>query len=598
MTVEPSATPTTPMSPARTQAVLMADLVEYVRLMQHDAADTVQRWSSFVDEVRRELLPARGGRFVRSEGDSLLVTFDHCASAAATAVEMHRRLERWNERRGPEAALRLRVGLDHGEVRAAAGDLHGTAVNVAHRLMTLASPGETWVSVELRDRLVPGVDPDAEDLGEVHLKHIAEPVRVYRLGPRATALQAVEAISQRLAATLRPGIAVLPFEWGVGGDADGVLGEALADELIAQLARSHRLHVISGLSSRGMRGRQLTVQEVGRHLGAAYVVSGRYRQGLDRLRLSVELAAAESNQVVWAESFDTTVRDAFDPDGRFAADIVRQLARAILQHEMERASTQPLAALEGYSLLFNALALMHRQSPSDFARARSMLDELAFRYSRSSIPHAWLAKWHVLNVAQGWSADVDSDTREALTRSSRALDANAQDSLALAIGGHVHGYLRKDSATAGQMYEEALTHNPNEPLAWLYRGVWHAYRGEPTPAEESVTIALRLSPIDPMRSYFDSLAATALLSGQQRESALALAQRAVRGNRWHVSSWRTLTYALVLNERFDEARAAVEQLRRMQPAYTLSTFRARFPGRDGPMAEPWAAALKVAGLPE
>ena len=50
--------------------------------------------------------------------------------------------------------------------------------------------------------------------------------------------------------------------------------------------------------------------------------------------------------------------------------------------------------------------------------------------------------------------------------------------------------------------------------------------------------------------------------------------------------------------RVDEARLAIAQLRAIEPGYTVSTFRERFPGRDGPMAEPWARALAAAGLPD
>jgi hypothetical protein len=38
-------------------------------------------------------------------------------------------------------------------------------------------------------------------------------------------------------------------------------------------------------------------------------------------------------------------------------------------------------------------------------------------------------------------------------------------------------------------------------------------------------------------------------------------------------------------------------LLQIEPGLTVSAFRDRFPGRDGPMCEPWACALAAAGLP-
>jgi adenylate cyclase len=80
--------------------------------------------------------------------------------------------------------------------------------------------------------------------------------------------------------------------------------------------------------------------------------------------------------------------------------------------------------------------------------------------------------------------------------------------------------------------------------------------------------------------------------------AVELAQRSIRANRAHASTWRTLAYALVMLDRIDEAREAVVQLQAIEPGFSVASFRSRFPGGEGPMAEPWARALAVAGLPE
>ena len=108
---------------------------------------------------------------------------------------------------------------------------------------------------------------------------------------------------------------------------------------------------------------------------------------------------------------------------------------------------------------------------------------------------------------------------------------------------------------------------------------------------------LRLSPIDPLKYFFDSLAATAALSNASWERSVALSLRSIRANRSHASTWRTLAFALVMLNRMDEAQESVQRLLEIEPGFTVGRFRERFPGRDGPMAEPWAEALQAAGLP-
>lgn len=579
------------------KALLMADVVESVRLIAASPTDVIDRWRAFVHEVRGELLPARGGRLVKSLGDGFLLDFDLVPSAAAAALELQRRIARHNAGRPPELAILLRVAVHFGEVVIDGIDVYGPPVNLVARLTALASPGECVVSAEVADLLVPGVDADVEDLGDCYLKHIDGPVRVFRLGP-APALSALVSVDERRRNDLRPGIAVLPFECSLGHDPGDMFGEALADELISLLARSRDLHVISSLSTRSLKGRRMDAAEVAARLGAPYVLSGRYRMLGGWAHLNVELADVRSGQLLWADGFDTSIAAAFDPQAPLADRIVAALGKVILAQELELALSLPMPALDSYTLLFGAISLMHRQTLREFQRAHDLLEHLAYRQGRRGAAHAWLAKWHVLRAVQGWSPDPQAESVQALDRVQRALDANPQDGLALAIGGLVHGYLRKDLGAAGRMYDDALAANPNEPLAWLFSATRHGYLGEGHDAESAGEMALSLSPLDPMRYFFDSLAATAMLANANWQRSMELAQRSVRANRTHASTWRTLAYALVMLERVDEAKQAVAELRAIEPGYTVGEFRRRFPGRDGPMAQPWASALGVAGLPE
>ena len=72
--------------------------------------------------------------------------------------------------------------------------------------------------------------------------------------------------------------------------------------------------------------------------------------------------------------------------------------------------------------------------------------------------------------------------------------------------------LLKRLDVAQDRYETALQVNPNDSLAWLLKGTLHAFKGEGKTAMEHTQRALRLSPLDPLRYYYDSLAATAARS--------------------------------------------------------------------------------------
>jgi hypothetical protein len=98
--------------------------------------------------------------------------------------------------------------------------------------------------------------------------------------------------------------------------------------------------------------------------------------------------------------------------------------------------------------------------------------------------------------------------------------------------------------------------------------------------------------------YFNSLASTANLVGGRYERAIELAERSAREQREHTPTLRTLAVAQVLSGRLEDAQKTMLRIRELEPGLTVSTFRARYPGRDSPQFQEFAAALHAAGLPK
>jgi adenylate cyclase len=203
----------------------------------------------------------------------------------------------------------------------------------------------------------------------------------------------------------------------------------------------------------------------------------------------------------------------------------------------------------------------------------------------------------VLRVAVGASDDAAGDTTAATACAERALGCDPDDALALAVDALVAAWSRHDLDAAELRLAQALASNPNEPLAWLWNGITHAWRGRGDEAVQCTDRALSLSPLDPMIYYFNSLASTANLIAERYERAIELAERSLRENCLHTPTLRTLAAAQVMSERMEQARETVRRLRELEPALTVAAFRARYPGRDSPQAARFAESLQAAGLP-
>lgn len=583
----------TPQKVLRT--VLVADLVESVRLIEEDEDDAVQRWRGLVERVAGEVVPAHGGRLVKSLGDGFMLEFSGVQPAVKAGFAIHRACESANPGVAANRRMLLRIGAHTGELIADEHDVYGRSVNLAARLSQLAGPGEIVVSAEVRDQLVPSLDADIEDLGECYLKHVRLPVRAYRVGPPGT-WPVIEPGGASMP-DLRPALAVIPFTLQTADPAHDVLGEVLADELISAFSTAAELQVISRLSTTTFRDRKAPLGEISARLHADYVLSGGYRVTGDHVTLVAELAEAKSGRVAWSRPLKGRVAGILTGEDDMIDRLVAEVGTAVLARELERAQTQALPTLESHTLLIGAIALMHRLSFHSFDRARALLETLTARIPRQPTPHAWLGKWHVMHVQQGWSSDEGTDSRQALECTKRALDVDPDCSLALTIDGLVHTNLLKRLDIAQERYEHALEINPNESLAWLLKGTMHAFRGEGAAAVEGTRRALRLSPLDPLRYYFDSLAATAALSAGQYERAIDLARRSLRANRTHTSTLRAMAIAQWQLGRAKEARTTVEELLRLEPTLTVARWLERSPATGFETGTIWSNALREAGVP-
>ena len=293
-----------------------------------------------------------------------------------------------------------------------------------------------------------------------------------------------------------------------------------------------------------------------------------------------------------------TVKGVIAGKDELADRLVSDICNALMAHELQRATGKALATLESRTLLLASINLMHRISPLAFHRAQQMLEALIERSPRLAPPYAWLAKSYVLRVTQGWSDDALADGRRALENTRRALDRDPTLSLAMTVEGQVNTYILKHLDVAQDRYEAALNENPNDSLAWLLKGTLHAFRDEGKEAVRHTRQALRLSPLDPLKYYFDSLAATAALSAGQYPRAVSLAQASLRLNRVHTSTLRALITALWELGREDEAREAARDLLKIDPNFKVSAFMERSPAAPFQLGRVVARALQSAGIPQ
>ncbi|WP_298260508.1 hypothetical protein [uncultured Litoreibacter sp.] len=394
-----------------------------------------------------------------------------------------------------------------------------------------------------------------------------------------------------------PRITALPFKRVMGGQQLGVLGDWLAEEVCRSLSRSNLLSVISHLSSRALAARSTNILDVRRELDVDYFVTGSIREMGGRIIVDMDFVDARDGSILWTRQLAGPESSFWDDVGSGLEGAVRAIGRSIADEAIAYVNDRPVPELDDHHLVIGGVSLMHRPTFRDFAKSRPLLEEAVSRAPMVAETHAWLAKWYVLSVFNGWTTDKQGDTQRALDSSSRALDINPDSSFSLVIDGFAHNNLLQRMDVASGRYDLAIDINPNESLSWLLRGALLAFQDEGADAIEAASQACSLSPIDPFGYFYDSLSSTAHLAAEDYQKALEFAERSLEVNDRHLSTLRAKIIALHFLDRGDESRAAASDLMRRQPDFRLNDYAKAHPSSGRAIGQRALVALKAAGVP-
>src|SRR5206468_10210803 len=125
----------------RLTAILAADVVGYSALMERDEAGTFARLIKGRKELFEPEIARHHGRIFKLMGDGLLAEFSSVVDAVECAVSLQRGLAERNAEVPEDQRIRVRIGINLGEVIVEGDDRYGEGVNIAARLEQLADRG-------------------------------------------------------------------------------------------------------------------------------------------------------------------------------------------------------------------------------------------------------------------------------------------------------------------------------------------------------------------------------------------------------------------------------------------------------------------------
>ncbi len=584
----------------RLAAILVADMVGYSRLVRADEEGTLTRFKALREELIDPSIASHNGRIVKTLGDGVLVEFRSVIDAVRNAVEVQQAVAQREAVVPDDRRIAFRVGINLGDVVIDGNDIYGDGVNVAARLEGLADPGGICVSGKVYEEVRDRIDLAFEDLGEQEVKNIDRPVQVWRWVADGLSAEPTSLRSEPLSLPDKPSIAVLPLDNMSGDPEQEYFADGIAEEIITALSKLPWFLTIARNSSFVYKGQSVDVQQVGRELGARYVLEGSVRKAGGRVRIAAQLIETESRGHLWANRFDGNLEDIFDLQDQISARVVGAITPSVQDAEIVRVRSLRSENLTAYDNYLRALPHYRAHTVDGFKQALTLLNKARELDAHFALATALAALCMFRPIGGVWIPWSDEDVNEAVGLAREALVGGKNDPLTMIYAATVLAFGGREHETALTLVNNALSLAPYhaevvERVGWIE--IWC---GELDQAIEHFERARQLSPKDPgMYDIFNGLAAAHFYAGRYAAAA-EWARKAHAQKPDFTVALRYLAASLAHVDRLDEARIAVERLLSIQPHCTVSMVQrvnVRM-AKDPSMGGPYVDGLRKAGLPE
>jgi TolB-like protein/Tfp pilus assembly protein PilF len=146
-------------------------------------------------------------------------------------------------------------------------------------------------------------------------------------------------------------VAVLPLANLSGDPAEDYFADGMTEALTTELAKIGALRVISRTSAEQYKGAAKSLPEIARELNVDAVVEGSVARSGGRVRITVQLIRAATDEHLWAEQYERDVRDVLALEGEMARTIAGEVRLKLTpQEQAQLANARPVdpAAHDAY----------------------------------------------------------------------------------------------------------------------------------------------------------------------------------------------------------------------------------------------------------
>src|SRR6202521_1958654 len=350
-------------------------------------------------------------------------------------------------------------------------------------------------------------------------------------------------------------LAVLPLQNFSGNPEQDYLSDGMTEALIARLSAIHALRVISRTSAMQFKGTRKSVPAIGKELNVDAVIEGSVLRSGDKIRVTVQLIRADTDEHLWSGTYDRELQDVLALQSDVTQGIAGHIESAVTGAQRGSPVPPHAVAPEVYEAYLKGRFALHKNS-------RAGLGEALLHFQAAVDADATFAPAYA-GLASTYSAlglvfygEPPGETRpKTLLAARKALELDPELSEARAGLGDA---LQEDWhwAEAEAEYRQAIELSPNNAAAHGGLAQWLLCQGR---TEEALASARRAQELDP-QEFNGTQVGWILFQARRYDEAIRELRTALTMEPKDPMALWYLGFVFIGAQRFDEPIATLEKV--------------------------------------
>jgi eukaryotic-like serine/threonine-protein kinase len=288
-------------------------------------------------------------------------------------------------------------------------------------------------------------------------------------------------------------IAVLPVVNMSPDKQDEYFSDGMTEEVISMLSKISGLRVIARTTMMQYKNTIKSIGEIGRQLNVDSLLEGSVRKSNENVRVSIQLIDTRTQETIWSEQYDRTLKDVFAIQSDIAHQVAEGLKVNLLPQEESRIGTYSTENTDSYSCYLKGRFHWNKFTYDGIMKSVEYFEEAI------KLDPAYALGYVGLSAAYGVLGLNFSNPRAAFEKSTaaaqRALELDPLLPEAYGVSGAMYFFNDHDWNRAEEAFKRAIELNRSNAEAHELYAYFLSAIGRHDQALTEINYAMNLDPL-------------------------------------------------------------------------------------------------------